>query len=151
MTIFHCFPICSHGNITGSSSAARSFFEGGPQTTFTKQKETEENLPDSGLARNTRARFEKGEVIGAEGSQRTQKGDLPTEGSARGAKAAFEAATAERNYKKSTDIEKEMEMISQALQDPNRFDYDDEEDDRTDRKLVDDELKATAGKAAEAR
>ncbi|XP_031549626.1 xin actin-binding repeat-containing protein 2-like isoform X2 [Actinia tenebrosa] len=135
----------------GSSSAARSFFESGPKTTFTKQKETEEILSDSGLARNTRARFEKGEVIGAEGSPRTQKDDLPTQGSASGAKAAFEAASAERTYKKTTDIEKEMEMISQALQNPNRFDYDDEEDAKVDRKLVDDELKATAGKAAEAR
>jgi hypothetical protein len=117
---------------------------------YTKEKESNENLPDTGLARSTRARFERGEVKNTEGSQNTWKSDLPTEGSARGAKAAFEAAS-ERGYTKTTDIEKEMELISQAMQDPNRFDYDDEEDAKADRKLVDDELKATAGKASEAR
>ena len=41
-------------------------------------------------------------------------------------------------------------MISQAMQDPSRFDDDDEDDDKGG-KLVDEELKATAGKATEAR
>lgn len=41
-------------------------------------------------------------------------------------------------------------MVSQAMQDPSRFNDDDEEDTK-EGKLVDEELRATAGKASEAR
>lgn len=70
-------------------------FEKGVEMKFNKEVEENENLPGAGLARDTRARFERGEVLHAEGTAVTRD-DLESVHTASASMAAYQAA-AERN------------------------------------------------------
>lgn len=79
-------------------------FEQGVEMQFRKEHEENDNLPESGLARDTRARFERGEVLHAEGTS-VARDDLDNvHGAASASKAAYQAAT-ERTEVKVVDDE----------------------------------------------
>jgi len=68
-------------------------FEQGVEMQFHKEQEENENLPGSGLARDTRARFERGEVLHAEGTSVARDDLYSVHAAASASKAAYQAAT----------------------------------------------------------
>ena len=91
----------------GSAASARAIYEQSAAESSRKKvssQEEEDELPQAGVARCARERFEKGEVIRAEGSQQESwREDLPPTGAAQATKAALAVAAAPKEHHKTQE------------------------------------------------